>query len=64
MLHNIRAGMIGQIHSEVVQESNMPPAAKGGNPLWKPHLGMRLSRERVSFPLLRSLVGMNNRKAL
>ncbi len=30
-------GKRDRIHCEVAQESNMPPAAKGGNPLWKPY---------------------------
>ena len=27
-----------QFNFEIVQEIELPPAAKGGNPLWKPYL--------------------------
>ena len=30
---------------EFIQELRLPPAAKGGDPLWKPHTGVALSGE-------------------
>ena len=40
----------------------MPPAAKGGNPLWKPSLGVWLLRVCVSFSFSEALDGMDKCK--
>ena len=49
-----------QILFEMVWESNMPPAAKGAMPLWKPFQGVLLLWLRGRTTFLRTLVEMGN----